>query len=75
MTERNIKIYPWAVNEDKLDRAVNELKASGENYTEEDVKALYIKFAGKVKEVEAVEEEAVEKPSKKSKKDKDESEE
>ena len=41
--------YPWAVNQVKLERAV---KAAGEKGTEKQVKALYVSYAGLVKEVD-----------------------
>lgn len=69
---RNILKYRWAVNEVKLDRAVNELEAEAKldskvKVTEEAIRERYLKYAGKVKEVEEAEEVA-EKPKRSKKK-------
>ncbi len=54
---RNIHKYPWAVNEVKLDRAIDTLIKEGiEKPTESQIKDKYLSFAGLVKPVEKKEE-------------------
>jgi hypothetical protein len=53
--------YPWAVNQDKLARAIIQLKAEGAELTDENVKTRYKKFLGLAREeVEKAVEENVE---------------
>lgn len=47
----NTNNYDWAVNRNKLSRAITDVKTAGEVVNNETVKARYIKLGGLVKEV------------------------
>lgn len=40
------RLYPWALSKEKIERAVAQLEKTGKKYTEKQVKALYVSFAG-----------------------------
>ncbi len=47
-------MYPWVSNEIKYFRAVKALKDAGKEVTEEAVKELYVKYSGKVLDVDEI---------------------
>lgn len=59
------ELHPWAVNEIKLARAITELKKAGNpTPSDEDIKAKYVLYGGKVIEDNVSEEAEEEKPKK-----------
>ena len=58
--------YKWAQNKSKLQQAIATCRTSNPNFTEEDVKAEYVRHLGVVIDIPVVEK-VVEKPKKVSK--------